>query len=391
LTQAVSPSKSNWCALAYDAESDEVVLFGGEGVGLSDETWGYNYTSNTWADLSPNPRPTQRWFHAMAYDAQSDRIVLFGGEITGGVHDDQTWIFHLNANTWTSASPGARPSGRSYHAMTYDSRSDRVLLFGGDVPGLSDEMWAYDFDANRWVPLTRPSAPRTLVAAAGDSRVDLSWLPPGSSGGVPITNYRIYRGTVSGTLTLLAEIGNVLTYADSAVANGLTYYYAVTAVTAAGEGPSSNERLATVGPGPDTINPTIAITSPADSAILTSTSVTVSGTASDDVALSKVELSRDGTNWSPAFGTTPWSGTLTIIEGDNTIYARATDTSGNSKTVSVTVTLVIGPSNGTSRGGSFLDILASPSGIAMIALGTIAIVGVAWFVTKRRRGKGPES
>ncbi len=94
-------------------------------------------------------------------------------------------------------------------------------------------------------------------------------------------------------------------------------------------------------PPPDTTKPTVTVTSPADGSHLASTSVTVSGTASDDVGVEKVELSLDGTNWVPATGTTTWSGTLTLSEGPNTIFARATDTSGNTATVSITVTVTV--------------------------------------------------
>ncbi len=91
----------------------------------------------------------------------------------------------------------------------------------------------------------------------------------------------------------------------------------------------------------DTAKPAVAITSPADGATLGSTSVVVSGTASDDVAVEKVELSLDGTNYVLATGTTSWSGTLTLAEGPNTTFARATDTASNNATVAVTVTVRI--------------------------------------------------
>src|SRR5216117_2453864 len=99
-------------------------------------------------------------------------------------------------------------------------------------------------------PATPPGAPQGLVATAGDVTVTLTWSAPSSNGGSPITNYRIYRGTSSNGETLLATIGNVLTYTDTSVTNGVTYYYQVSAVNAAGEGPRSNEASATPSPPP---------------------------------------------------------------------------------------------------------------------------------------------
>jgi fibronectin type 3 domain-containing protein len=88
---------------------------------------------------------------------------------------------------------------------------------------------------------SRPSAPQTLVATAGDGYVNLSWNPPSSNGGAPITNYRIYRGTTSGGEVLLTTIGNVRTYNDINVISDQTYFYKVSAVNSAGEGSQSNE------------------------------------------------------------------------------------------------------------------------------------------------------
>src|SRR5438034_762887 len=99
-------------------------------------------------------------------------------------------------------------------------------------------------------PAGPPGAPQGLGATAGDATVTLTWSAPSSNGGSPITNYRIYRGTSSNGETLLATIGNVLTYSDTSVTNGVTYYYQVSAVNGAGEGPRSNEASATPSPPP---------------------------------------------------------------------------------------------------------------------------------------------
>jgi len=92
---------------------------------------------------------------------------------------------------------------------------------------------------------TTPSSPQNLRAIAGDAQVTLSWSAPLSDGGSPITNYRIYKGESAGAETLLTTIGNLLTYTDTAVTNGQTYYYEVTAVNSFGESARSNEVSAT--------------------------------------------------------------------------------------------------------------------------------------------------
>jgi hypothetical protein len=91
-----------------------------------------------------------------------------------------------------------------------------------------------------------PGAPQNLTAAtaAKGKGVQLNWSPPTSDGGSPITGYNIYRGTASGNETLLTSVGNVTSFKDTSTRRGQTYYYFITAVNAAGEGPASNEASA---------------------------------------------------------------------------------------------------------------------------------------------------
>lgn len=184
-----------------------------------------------------------------------------------------------------------------------------------------------------------PSPPEQLPATPGNAQIMLDWRAPVTEGGSPITNYKIYRGTASGVEVYLTTVGNVVTYTDTGLTNGVTYYYQVSAKNAVGEGPKSNEASVKPTPPPDTVPPSVAIVSPVDGATLTSTSVTVTGSASDNVAVAKVELSLNGTMWVAATGTTSWSSTLTLAAGANTIGARATDTSGYVATATITVTV----------------------------------------------------
>ena len=225
-------------------------------------------------------------------------------------------------------------------------------------------------------PVGRPSAPLSVQASAGDGEITLTWQAPASDGGSTITSYGIYRGASSSILSLLASVAvNILAYTDLGLTNGFVYYYQVTAVNALAEGPRSAEVSATP-VRPDTTRPTVVITSPPDGATVRFTTVNVTGTASDDVAVGKVEVSTDGTTWVLATGTRSWSATLSLREGSNTITARVTDTSGNAGTTTVTVTM---------EGEPFL-LLGLLAGVGILVAAALAAV----YVLRRRKRDGAQ-
>ena len=153
-----------------------------------------------------------------------------------------------SANQWDDG----YPSGGNFW-----SDYSGVDIFNGpnqDIPGsdwIGDTPYVIDFDSEDRYPLMDPSgtyppsAPLNLSAMAGDQQITLTWNPPSFDGGLPITNYRIYQGTMPGGEVFLTEVGHVLTYLDTGLTNGQMYCYKVSAVNGIGEGPMSNEVCAT--------------------------------------------------------------------------------------------------------------------------------------------------
>jgi parallel beta-helix repeat protein len=93
----------------------------------------------------------------------------------------------------------------------------------------------------------------------------------------------------------------------------------------------------------DTIAPTVNISYPTNGETFNTTTITVKGTASDNVAVSKVDVKVGSESWQTALGTKSWNRSVTLAPGSNTIYARATDRSGNTKNTSVKVIYDITP------------------------------------------------
>jgi fibronectin type 3 domain-containing protein len=84
-----------------------------------------------------------------------------------------------------------------------------------------------------------PSAPAGLAASAANDQVSLSWSPPVSNGGSPITSYNVYMSTSSASRgAQLADV-TATNYTATGLVNGIKYYFRVTAVNDLGEGPAS--------------------------------------------------------------------------------------------------------------------------------------------------------
>jgi predicted phage tail protein len=135
-----------------------------------------------------------------------------------------------NVTGWTD--------GTAVNGTTYYYKVSAVNSVGEG--GSSNEM-----NATPAAPATVPGVPSLTSATAGNGSVVLGWSAPASNGGAVISSYKVYRGTSAGGETLLTTLGNVTGWTDGTAVNGTTYYYKVSAVNSAGDGPRSNELSAT--------------------------------------------------------------------------------------------------------------------------------------------------
>jgi hypothetical protein len=174
-------------AMVYDGAHERVVLYGGaDAAAVRVETWewdgarwwraaGDGTQSAAGAGGSPGPRT----FPAMAYDSRHQRVVLFGGNrvlfgrsAAENVFLSDTWEW--DGRTWVRIE-AAGPPARAEAAMAFDARRGRVVLFGGHSgTGASrrrlGDTWEYD--GRRWVEAKVAGAspsPRNGAAVAYDS------------------------------------------------------------------------------------------------------------------------------------------------------------------------------------------------------------------------------
>ena len=87
------------------------------------------------------------------------------------------------------------------------------------------------------LPLIMPYPPTNLTAGIGNGSVILNWAPV--TGAANALSYNIERSTDGVNYTTIATNVGLVSYTDTAVTNGVTYYYVVNAVNSLGQGPNS--------------------------------------------------------------------------------------------------------------------------------------------------------
>ena len=164
LDPTVAPSSRVGEQMAYDAQDGYVVLFGGESLGPGPlylgDTW--TFSDGQWANITAavGPAPPGRDGASFADDPAEGDVVLFGGWDYGNLSD--TWTYHADA--WTERTPTAHPGRGFGGAMAFDPSSGALLDFGewsySSCPstfGACNLTWAY---ANgNWTELAPALAP----------------------------------------------------------------------------------------------------------------------------------------------------------------------------------------------------------------------------------------
>ena len=123
---------------------DEFVLFGGLG---RNDTWGFNFKTNTWREYQTQTSPGIRY--AQSYATAQGKLYVFGGARRGGKPYDDFWSFDPSVKNgeWVDHSPRPAttrakqvvlktwPPGRSYGSlqplMNAVTSSPSLALFGG--------------------------------------------------------------------------------------------------------------------------------------------------------------------------------------------------------------------------------------------------------------------
>ncbi|MDE0183571.1 MAG: fibronectin type III domain-containing protein [Caldilineaceae bacterium] len=103
----------------------------------------------------------------------------------------------------------------------------------------------------------KPGRPTLNASASGTSMINLSWTPPTGDGGSAITGYEIeYWDGSNGWMDLVMPAAGVTSHTDRNIPGGMTKYYRIRAINAAGSGAWSTIAHATTAtsvPSPPTL------------------------------------------------------------------------------------------------------------------------------------------
>jgi hypothetical protein len=109
MNPATNPGPRYSAAMAYDAHAGQAVLFGGSYLNATaplGDTWVWD--GSNWTEMHLSVNPPARFGAAMAYDARSELVIMFGGYTgpspnEGGVFLNDTWAW--NGSFWAELTP----------------------------------------------------------------------------------------------------------------------------------------------------------------------------------------------------------------------------------------------------------------------------------------------
>ncbi|MFX1484068.1 MAG: Kelch repeat-containing protein [Promethearchaeota archaeon] len=163
-----NPGVHHSLALAYDPQENAVILFGGFGNdGLErDDTWKFDCATREWSQLTPTTAPLARYGHVMAYDESIDKIVMTAGNTATQGHQHDTWTFDAATSNWTQLTPSSYPDRLKWPSMVFDSVDQKCILFAGQIgDNPVNRTWVYDGVLNTWTRRYPDSAPANRINA----------------------------------------------------------------------------------------------------------------------------------------------------------------------------------------------------------------------------------
>lgn len=163
--KAAKPTSANH--MLYDAQRRQIILLACPRQSEKEEVWSWN--GKQWQIL-PNSGPAVRELSSAAYDTRRNRVVLYGGMGPTNREDRHSDTWEWDGKIWrqmTDTSVGTR----DHHAMAFDEARGKTVMFGGVKANDSLATDTWEWDGAKWTQVaTEGPGGRAHFAMVYDSK-----------------------------------------------------------------------------------------------------------------------------------------------------------------------------------------------------------------------------
>jgi len=291
-------------SVAFTASSNGSVLTAGTVTGLTN---GHRYrftvkASNAAGDgdesaaitVAPAGKPAAPT-GVVATRGDRSASVAFNAPASGGLPITGYTVTDANSNRKIEGTSSPIVVGNLINGQSY-----RFTVSATSTAGTSDESAVSD----PVVPAGEPGAPTLVGATRGDGSATVSWQPPVTNGGLPVSSYMVVANPAVATPAACmapALTGSSRNCVFTGLANGQSYTFTVIATTAFGQSAASEPSSAVVPNGVPLAPTGVAAVAGVGSATVTFTPPVSRGTAITSYSVVARNLS-DGYDASTTFG-----------------------------------------------------------------------------------------
>jgi len=183
LTVTGAPAARYYHSCAFDSRNNVTILSGGfDGVSTRQITYAFNYSNMTWMNMNPALMPVSNDAPGLAFDSKNNMTILFGGVNTLSATPstwyfyNETWAYNYSNNTWinlTSVVTG-NPEWTQEPGMVFNPELGKTMMIYGqscltgsgshsdctsiDYNANSSNSWLFDYATMKWENVTNSSS-----------------------------------------------------------------------------------------------------------------------------------------------------------------------------------------------------------------------------------------